>query len=178
MHEARVAAITEKLEAQLEQTFDLNARNYTLTELRGMDAAAKLGPEGEDAARIWDDTIMKHYGELREAALNDLRLEVRNYDAEIVSRITIGLLPESQNKSWQGYPSQSKPFPQQVTQMRAYRASSTDAICASLVSMPGIWAALYPTRQPFTFKRFGIDAPLLQTWCDARDREKQKAKGH
>ena len=44
-----------------------------------------------------------------------------------------------------------------------------DALCAAMESTPPAWRARYPERAPFTFERFGIDAPRIAEWCAARD---------
>lgn len=52
-----------------------------------------------------------------------------------------------------------------IYRTEAKRRASSSAACASLITTPRRWAALYPDRAPFTFERFGIDRHQLKVEC-------------
>ena len=174
-HEARVAAIVSKFESNLDKAFNPDTRAYFLTELQGMDAAAKLGSEGEDAARVWDEDIVHQYASRKSEIAKTLRQDIGRFDAAYIAEITPLVLPDSLNKSWKGQAQTPDGTPPKWAYHDAYLSARMVPICASLSSTPRAWASQYPARQPFTFERFGIAGAGLWTWCASIEQQKHRA---
>ena len=164
--EAKIAAILEQAGRELESQM-ADGPPYRLTELRGMDAANKLGSEGKDASALWEREINRHYRERKSATLRYLREEISSYGAKYIDSILGAYVPNALNRHWKGSkePDQLAKWGWNLTD--AYRTAHDSADCQSLASTPEAWHQLYPDREPFTFRRFGIDEPLVRTWCPA-----------
>jgi hypothetical protein len=163
LHKAKVAALVAVLALRYEQNLD-DGPAYTLTELEGLNAANGLGPEGQDAATLWEQEIKRHYQNGRSTTLARLRREVSQMDdaslETYIKRILSGSNSAESNDAGRVINVRSVWF-----HTRTSRRAHIDAICRSLRSTPTRWARLYPDRRSFSFDRFGINHALLKRWC-------------
>jgi len=161
LHKAKVAALVSVLALRYQQDLD-DGHAYSLTELQGLDAAFKLGPEGHDAATLWEQEIERHYQNSRLTILEWLRREVSHLDEKLLDTYLEELLPasnrEKSDKSGENSNTSSVLF-------RMKSRARVDAQCRSLKSTPIQWTTLYPDRRPFSFERFGINHALLKRGC-------------
>jgi hypothetical protein len=166
--EAALIVLEREMEASL-----ANGPGQSLTELEGLIAAYATGAEGGDAASLWRAEIRRQYRFRRRTMRVDLDEEVQGYDRARIGVILgrrSSLLPDA----LPGPPDARWRMAVSFHNTRAYRLASMDALCASMRSTPRAWAARYPRRAPFTFQRFGIDAPRIAGICAARDRRPRR----
>jgi hypothetical protein len=164
--DAKIEAILSALGPELERDFQAGPP-FSLTVLRGMAAANRLGPEGRDASRIWRDEINKHYRAHRSGTRLALGREVARLDGTSLDDVLALVLPESRNPQWHGTLNTGL-VRYTVGDTQSVRRARIAAVCESLQSTPLRWSARYPQRQAFTFSRFGIDWAVLVRWCGVR----------
>ena len=162
--DAKVSAIVEQAARDLESQM-ADGPDYFLTELRGMDAANKLGNEGKDASVLWEHEINRHYREGQQQALLAIHKEISTYDPKWIDSILAAYVPNAVNRHWKGRKVNTPETGWGLHHFKAARTAHIAADCKSLESTPEIWRQLYPEREPFTFIRFGIDEPLMRKWC-------------
>ena len=144
--------------------------DYFLSELQGMDAANKLGNEGKDASVLWEHEINRHYGEGKQQALLGIHKEISTYDPKWIDSILAAYVPNAVNRHWKGRKGNNPLTGWGLHDIDAARTAQIAADCKSLESTPKVWRQLYPEREPFTFKRFGNDEPLIRRSCASRNR--------
>lgn len=161
---AKVEAILAAMQPELEQSFR-EGPPYSMTELQGLHAANQLGPEGQDASRLWEQEITARYQFNRSKTTQALRREVSGYEDALMDDILALRVPHARNRRWRGTArTQLLKWPFSTT--ATAKAAHVQAVCQSLASTPVQWANLYPDRAPFTFERFNINSRLIQRWCD------------
>jgi hypothetical protein len=161
---AKIAAILERATRELESQM-ADGPDYRLTELRGMDAANKLGSEGKDASILWEQEINRHYRERKAITLRDISQEIASYDAAYLASILAVYVPGAVNSNWNESDPAKPLLKWGIRYTQAYGRAHDAADCRSLETTPLAWHRLYPDRAPFTFERFGIDEPLIRRWC-------------
>ena len=167
--DAKVSAIAAQAGRELKSQM-ADGPDYFLTELQGMAAAIKLGSEGKDASVLWEHEINRHYREGQQQALLAIHKEISTYDPKWIDSILAAYVPNAVNRHWKGRKVNNPETGWGLRDFNAARTAHFAADCKSLESTPEVWRQRYPEREPFTFKRFGIDEPLIPRWCASLNR--------
>jgi hypothetical protein len=149
----------------------VNGPSRSITQLEGMLRAHAMGEEGADAASLWDKEIQRYYRSHSRALGRALEYEVRDRHSVIGHAIVEMPIAPALTSQSDDFPDERSRLAISFFNTRAYRRAHIRAICASLASTPRAWSARYPNRARFSFQRFGIDEPLIRTWCEARSRD-------